>query len=99
MTKLNSAIRKVNFKKRELPVVTEAIKAYKAAGFKVIDGIESIMIEEPGSTFRIFISRISYVLQFYYAGEWQFVKEFCTHDLESAAHIIEEEIKYKKEFG
>ena len=96
---IGSVIRKAHFKERQLPVVADIIKAYKAAGYKVIDGIESVMIEEPDSTFRIFISRVSHCLQFYYLSEWKFTKEFYVPNLDSAAHLIQEEIKYKKEFG
>ena len=94
-----SVLKKIHFKERQLPVVADIIKAYKKAGYKVVDGIESVLIEEPQSTFRVFISRVSHVLQFYYLGEWQFTKEFSTHDLESAANVIEEERKYKEMFG
>lgn len=94
-----SVLRKAQFKERQLPVVAETIKLYKKSGYLIHDGIESVMIEEPGSTFRIFISRISHVLQFYYLGEPQSVQEFSTKDLESAGHIIEEEGKYKEMFG
>ena len=99
MSNPNSLIRKAHFRERQLPVVADIIKTYKSAGWKIQDGIESVLIVEPNSTFRIFISRISHVLQFYYLGEPQSVQEFCTKDLESAGHIIEEEIKYKAEFG
>jgi hypothetical protein len=95
----NSVVRKAHFRQRQLPVVADIIKTYKSAGYKVQDGIESVLILEPNSTFRVFISRISHVLQFYYLGEPQSVQEFCTKDLESAGHIIEEEIKYKRMFG
>jgi hypothetical protein len=95
----NSVVRKAYFRERQLPVVADVIKAYKKAGYKIQDGIESVLIVEPQSTFRVFISRVSHVLQFYYLGEWQFTKEFSTHDLESAAHLIEEERKYKELFG
>jgi hypothetical protein len=95
----NSVVRKAHFRERQLPVVADVIKAYKKAGYKVQDGIESVLIVEPNSTFRVFISRISHVLQFYYLGEPQSVQEFSTKDLESAGHIIEEEGKYKEMFG
>jgi hypothetical protein len=95
----NSVVRKAHFRERQLPVVADVIKAYKKAGYKVQDGIESVLILEPNSTFRVFISRISHCLQFYYLGEWQFTKEFYVPNLESAAHLIEEERKYKEMFG
>ena len=95
----NSVVIKAHFRERQLPVVADVIKAYKKAGYKVQDGIESVLIVEPNSTFRVFISRISHVLQFYYLGEPDSTQEFCTKDLESAGHIIEEESKYKKMFG
>ena len=57
---LNSAIRKVNFQERQLPIVSDIIRIYKLAGYKVIDSTEVVMLEEPNTTFRIFISRISH---------------------------------------
>ena len=80
-------------------MVADIIKLYKSVGYKVVDGNETILIIEPNSTFRIFISRVSHCVQFYYLGEWRGAREFSTQDLESAALLIEEEIKFKTEFG
>jgi hypothetical protein len=95
----NSVIRKAHFRQIQLPVVAGTIKMYKGLGYKIVDGIESVLIEEPQSTFRVFISRISHVLQFYYLGEGEFTKEFSTKDLDSAAQVAQEERKYKELFG
>jgi hypothetical protein len=95
----NSVIRRVHFRERQLPVVSDIIKVYKAAGYKVVDSIEVVMLEEPNSTFRIFISRVSHSLQFYYLGEGMGAKEFYTKNLESAAQVIKYEKEYKREFG
>jgi len=95
----NSVLRRKQLKKGELQVVSETINHYKQQKWKIVDGIESIMIQEPGTTFRIFISRISHILQFYYLGEWQFAKEFSTLDLKSVAQVVQEEIKFKELFG
>jgi len=96
---LASVLKRKRFVEKQMPVVADIIKVYKTAGYKVVDGSETILIIEPDSTFRIFISRVSHVLQFYYLGEWRGAREFSTQDLESAALLIEEEIKYKAEFG
>jgi hypothetical protein len=95
----NSVVRKAHFRQIQLPVVADIIKTYKLAGYKIVDGIESVLIEEPNSTFRIFISRISHCLQFYYLGEGMEAKEFYTKNLDSAAQVEQEEIKYKDLFG
>ena len=99
MSNINATVRRIRFKKIQLPIIPETISVYKKLGYKVVDGVETIMIEEPGTTFRIFISRISHCLQFYYLGEPESVREFSTKYLESAAQVVEEEIKYKQEFG
>jgi len=96
---IGSVIRKSHFKERQLPVVADIIKMYKGLGYKVVDGIESVLIEEPNSTFRIFISRVSHVLQLYYLGEYKDTREFYTKDLNSAGQIVNEEITFKQQFG
>lgn len=95
----NSVLRRKQLKKSELQVVSETINHYKQQKWKVVDNIESIMIQEPETTFRIFISRISRVLQMYYLGEGEVAKEFSTLDLKSASQVIQEEIKFKELFG
>jgi len=99
MGTLNASVRKTHFKERQLPVVAETIKAYKSAGYKIVDGIETVMIIEPDTTFRIFISRSSHSVQFYYLGEPEAMQEFSAQDLESAAQVAELENKYKQTFG
>jgi hypothetical protein len=94
-----SVLRKAHFRERQLPVVAETIKLYKKSGYLIHDGIESVMIEEPGSTFRIFISRISHCLQMYYLGEFWGMKEVYAKDLQSAAEVVQLEEEYKKECG
>jgi hypothetical protein len=99
MAKLNSVLRKTHFKERQLKVVSDIIRAYKTAGYRVIDGIETIMIEEPDSSFRMFISRISHVLQFYYLGEPDSAEEHYTKNLISAEEVVKLEQEYKQKFG
>jgi len=92
-------MKKANYVANQLTIVAEIISVYKKLGYKVVDGNESIMICEPNSTFRIFISRVSHILQFYYLGEWQDTQQFSTKDLDSAAQIPQLEAKYKELFG
>jgi hypothetical protein len=95
----NSVIRRKEFKQRELEVVTEIISIYKQRKWKVLDGIESVMIQEPDSTFRVFISRISHSLQFYFLGEGSAAKEIYLKYLDSPAKVLEEEKEFKKIYG
>jgi hypothetical protein len=95
----NSVLRRKEFRQRELAVVTEIINLYKQRKFKVVDGIESVMIYEPGTSFRIFVSRISHILQFYYLGEGEAAKEISLKYLESPAKVLEEEKEFKKIYG
>ena len=95
----NSVERRKEFRQRELAVVTEIINLYKQRKFKVLDGIESVMIYEPGTSFRVFISRISHVLQMYYLGEGEAAKEISLKYLDSPAKVLEEEAKFKAEWG
>jgi hypothetical protein len=99
MSNVNATVKRIRFKKIQPPIIPETISVYKKLGYKIADGIETVMIEEPDTTFRIFISRISHCLQFYFLGEPESVREFSTKYLESAAQVVEEEIKYKQEFG
>jgi hypothetical protein len=99
MPKPNSVIRKTHFRERQLPVVAETIKLYKSAGYKVVDSIEVVMLEEPNSTFRIFISRVSHSLQMYFLGEGAEAQELSTKYLDSAAQVVEEERKFKTLYG
>ena len=99
MAKPGSVIRKAHFRERQLPVVAETIKLYKAAGCRVIDGIETVMIEEKDSSFRLFISRVSHVLQFYYLGEPDSAEEHYTKNLESAAEVVKLAQEFKQKFG
>ena len=94
-----SVEKRKKFSENQIPVVADVIKLYKSIGYKVVDGNETILIEEPGCTFRIFISRISHVIQFYYLGEPESTQEFYTRNIESAADLVNEESKYKVEFG
>jgi hypothetical protein len=94
-----SVEKRKRFTQNQIPAVAGIIKHYKSIGYKVVDGNETILISEPGCTFRIFISRISHCLQFYYLGEPDSTLEFYTKNLDSAGHIVEEERKYKEEFG
>ncbi len=95
----NSVIRRKEFRNRELPIVTSIISTYKQRKFKVVDGIESVMIYEPGTSFRVFVSRISNVIQFYYLGEGIAAKEISTRYLDSVDKVLEEEAKFKAEWG
>jgi hypothetical protein len=99
MSNPSSVVRKAQFRERQLPVVAETIKLYKKSGYLIHDGIESVMIEEPGSNFRIFISRISHCLQFYYLAEPDSAEEHYAKNLESAEELIKLENKYKQKFG
>lgn len=94
-----SALKRKEFTENQMPVVADIVRHYKSVGYKVVDSNETIIIIEPYSTFRIFISRVSHVIQFYYLGEPDSAQEFYTKYLESAGHIIEEEGKYKALFG
>ena len=97
--KQNSIIRKAAFREMQLPVVADVIKHYKSTGYKIQDSAEVVMIVEPNSTFRIFISRVSHNLQMYYLGEYQDTMEICTKDIESAAEVIKLEQEFKQKFG
>lgn len=99
MAKLGSLLRKTHFRERQLPVVSETIKLYKAAGYRVIDGIETVMIEEKDSSFRLFISRVSHVLQFYFLGEPDSAEEHYTKNLISAEEVVKLAQEYKQKFG
>ena len=94
-----SLLKRKQFTENQIPVVAGIIKHYKSVGYKVVDGNETIIIEEPGSTFRIFISRVSHCLQFYYLGEHRDAREFSISNLDSADQIVNEECKYKEMFG
>jgi hypothetical protein len=96
---VSSALKRKEFTENQIPVVADIIRHYKSVGYKVVDANETIIIIEPDSTFRIFISRVSHCLQFYYLGEHRDAKEFSTHNLESAAQIVNEECRYKEMFG
>jgi len=87
------------FTQNQIPAVADIVKHYKSIGYKVTDGNETVIISEPGSTFRIFISRVSHVIQMYYLGEPDSTTEFYTKNIDSAAEIVEEESKFKKMFG
>jgi hypothetical protein len=95
----NSTSRRKEFKNRELPIVTSIVNTYKQRKWKVVDNIESVMIYEPGTSFRIFVSRISHVLQMYYLGEGEVAKELSTRYLDSVDKVLEEEAKFKAEWG
>jgi hypothetical protein len=95
----NAVSRRKEFKLRELPIIPNIIKAYRTAGYKVVDGIETIIIEEPNSTFRIFISRVSHSLQLYYLGEWQFTKEYHVPNIQTVEDVIALESSFKELFG
>jgi hypothetical protein len=99
MAKPNSVERRKEFRQRELAVVTEIINIYKQRKFKIVDGIESVMIHEPGSTFRVFLSRVSHSLQFYFLGEGDAAKQIDLKYLESPAKVLEEEKKFKQIYG
>ena len=94
-----SLLKRKQFTENQMPVVAGIIKHYKSVGYKVVDGNETIIIEEPGSTFRIFISRVSHCLQFYYLGEPRDAREFSISNLDSADQIVNEECRYKEMFG
>ena len=94
-----SLLKRKQFTENQMPVVAGIIKHYKSVGYKVVDGNETIIIEEPGSTFRIFISRVSHCLQFYYLGEHRDAREFSISNLDSADQIVNEECKFKEMFG
>jgi hypothetical protein len=95
----NSVERRKRLKKVELPVVSEIISTYKQKKWKVVDGIESVMLHEPDTTFRVFISRISHRLQFYYLGEGMAAKEMSVLHLDSVDKVLESEQEFKSEFG
>ena len=94
-----SVQKRKQFTENQMPVVAGIIKHYKSVGYKVVDENETIIIEEPGSTFRIFISRVSHVIQFYYLGEPRDAREFSISNLDSADQIVDEECKFKEMFG
>ena len=94
-----SVVKRKMFTENQIPVIAGIIKHYKSVGYKVVDGNETLMIIEPNSTFRIFISRVSHCVQMYYLGEAETTQEFYTRNLESADQLVEEEIKYKAMFG
>lgn len=99
MANTNAIKRAKEVRSKQLPVLESIIEAYKLAGYKVINGIETVMIEEKGTTFRIFISRISHSVQLYYLGEWQFTKEYSAIDLQSPDNLMALESSYKELFG
>lgn len=94
-----SVQKRKQFSDNQMPVVAGIIKHYRSVGYKVVDGNETIIIEEPGTTFRIFISRVSHCLQFYYLGEHRDAREFSISNLDSADQIVNEECRYKELFG
>jgi hypothetical protein len=94
-----SVVKRKMFTENQIPVIAGIIKHYKSVGYKVVDGNETLMIIEPNSTFRIFISRVSHCVQFYFLGEPGATQEFYTRNLESADQLVQEEAKYKAMFG
>ena len=99
MPNVNAAVRRVQSTKNQLQVVADIIALYKSLGYRIVDGIETVMIEEKDATFRIFISRISHVLQIYYLGEWDCTVEYSTKYLESAERVREFEVQFKELYG
>jgi len=94
-----SLAKRKNYRSNQLDIVRELKVLYKELGYKIVDGNESLIFAEMNSTFRIFVSRISHSLQFYYLGEGQFTAEYSLKDLDSAAQVTELETQYKQEFG
>lgn len=99
MPALPSVEKRKQFTANQQPVVADIIKHYKSVGYKVQDGNETVMISEPGSTFRIFVSRISHNLQLYFLGEWQYTQNYSVTDLQSVDEVKELEIQFKSIFG
>lgn len=91
--------KKKNFIANQLKIVGQMKVLYKELGYKIQDGNESLIFAEPDSTFRIFVSRISHCLQFYYLGEPDSAREFWLKNLESADQVTQLEKEYKEEFG
>jgi hypothetical protein len=96
---LASVLKRKRFAEKQMPVVADIIKLYKSVGYKVVDGNETIIIIEPDSTFRIFISRVSHCVQFYYLAEPDSAEEHYAKNLESAEELIKLEKQYKQKFG
>jgi hypothetical protein len=94
-----SLAKRKNYRSNQLDIVRELKVLYKELGYKISDGNESLIFAEKDSTFRIFVSRVSHALQFYYLGEGQFTGEYSLKNIESAAEVRELETKYKEEFG
>lgn len=94
-----SIVKKKTFIANQQPIVADIMKHYKSIGYKIQDGNETVMILEPGTTFRIFISRISHNLQFYFLGEWQYAQNYIVKDLDSVSQVIDLERQFKGIFG
>jgi len=94
-----SLAKRENYKTNQLEIVRELKVLYKELGYRISDGNESLIFAETDSSFRVFVSRISHSLQFYYLGEGQFTAEYSLKDLDSAAQVTELEAQYKQEFG
>jgi hypothetical protein len=48
------------------PIIKEFIAAAKKQGYKSDDDKKTVVLHQPNKQFRIFISRVSSVIQFYY---------------------------------
>ena len=96
----NSSLeKKQNYRLNQLEIVGKMKVLYKELGYKIADGNESLIFAETDSTFRIFVSRISHSLQFYYLGEDQDAEEHFLKNIETADEVRQLEAKYKETFG
>ena len=66
MSKQAKPLAKQGFFTGANPIIAEFIKAAKAAGYVAEDDVKTIIFHQPNKQFRIFISRKSNVVQFYY---------------------------------
>jgi hypothetical protein len=55
-----------DFYTRANPIIKEFIAAAKKKGYKADDDKKTIILHQPNKQFRVFISRVSSVIQFYY---------------------------------
>lgn len=71
------------------PIIAEFAAAAKLQGYKSEDDVKTIIFHQPNKQFRIFISRKSNVVQFYYLYCGWDCKEYNLSDCKSVDHIFQ----------
>jgi hypothetical protein len=75
--------------KAQPQIIPDFLKAAKAAGYQVDDDHKTVIFNQPNKKFRIFISRKSHVVQFYYLYCGWDCKEYSLSDCKSVDHIFQ----------